>query len=51
MAEMSPLRRRMKPVGKPDAGKLHVPSRVVLEFVDASSGDTRLSDHVARSMM
>ena len=28
-----------------------VPSRVVLEFADASSGDMRLSDHAARSMI
>src|SRR5271154_2356191 len=28
-----------------------VPSRVVLEFADASSGDVRLSDHAARSMI
>jgi hypothetical protein len=28
-----------------------VPSRVVLEFADASSGGMRLSDHAARSMI
>src|SRR5208282_4925702 len=28
-----------------------VPSRFVLEFADASSGDMRLSDHAARSMI
>ena len=28
-----------------------VPSRLVLELADASSGDMRLSDHAARSMI
>jgi hypothetical protein len=28
-----------------------VPSRLVLEFADASRGDIRLSDHAARSMI
>ena len=30
---------------------LKVPSRVVLEFANVSSGDIRLSDHAARSMI
>jgi hypothetical protein len=33
------------------AAGLEVPSRHVLELADASSGDMRLSDHAARSMI
>jgi hypothetical protein len=32
-------------------GIVKVPSRLVLELADASSGDMRLSDHAARSMI
>jgi hypothetical protein len=33
------------------SGDIWVPSRDVLELADASSGDMRLSDHAARSMI
>jgi hypothetical protein len=46
------LLRGSTPVGKSSgAVSSMVPSRVVLEFADASSGGMRLSDHAARSMI
>ena len=50
------LRRRLERQGawgniKPMPGRVEVPSRLVLELVGASSGDMRLSDHAARSMI
>ena len=37
--------------GRPRASQEMVPSRFMLELTGASSGDMRLSDHAARSMI
>ena len=41
--------RQFRTMGRPEL--VRIPSRLVLELTGASSGDMRLSDHAARSMI